>query len=221
MRWVAKFCLFATLGFATLNGSCEMTFIERLMLVTGDRPYEWANDHGIEKALMTSLTRVKGRPHRKSLDKLVAASGIQAEWWLNGNGRPPSPAEAASAAEPRSVFAYGLGSKERRRETLIATESAFGADAREVDTSLWDNCFRACQQVHGAEFGALPPGQQSAYANDLYNLVVRMASQTGRSVQDAHRLEVVGLADLLRVFGKMGWARRFPDRRRDLPGVAF
>lgn len=191
------------------------------MLVTGDRPYEWANEHGIEKALMTSLTRVKGRPHKKSLDKLVAASEIPAEWWLNGEGKPPSLVASGGSTESRSVFSYGLGPKERRRELVSAAEAAFIADAREVDTGLWDNCFRACQQVYGPEFCALPPGQQSAYANDLYNLLVRIASQTGRSIQDAHRLEVIGMADLLRVFGKMGWARRFPDRRRDLPGVVF
>jgi hypothetical protein len=195
-----------------------MNFKERLKLVAGDRPYEWAEKpNGIGKPLMTSLMRLKGRPQTKSIDKLVAATGIPAEWWLHGEGPPPG----AGAVQEERASAFRVPAGERRMMGVSSAELAYTADSREVDTGLWDNCFRACQQVHGAEFSALPASQQSAYANDLYNLVVKMAAQTGRSVKDAHRLEVVGMADLLRVFGRMGWARRFPDRRCDLPGVVF
>jgi hypothetical protein len=102
-----------------------------------------------------------------------------------------------------------------RRAHMVAEHSA--AKRGPVNGTLMANCIRACQVVHGSEFASLDVAVQSGYASDLYNQIDQMAAPLGRSVNDASRLDVAGLADLLRLLLKMGWARRFPDRRQGAP----
>lgn len=106
-------------------------------------------------------------------------------------------------------MAYGLEVAEP------APRGRFG----ELEPVLLDCCLRACQEVHGAPFEAEPALLQLAHAGELYNLVIRMAHQAGKSPADIMRLEVKGLAEQLRLFLKMGWARPYPAP--NLPGVFF
>lgn len=70
----------------------EQTFADRLRLVMGDeKQTPWAQARGISGTTVHDWL-VKGmQPYPKSLAKLVAATGIPAEWWLNGDGYPPLP----------------------------------------------------------------------------------------------------------------------------------
>lgn len=69
-------------------GGTEVLFSEKLALVVGPHPYAWAARHDIPKGTMRSYLSTEN-PQRKSLARLVAASGIPLEWWINGEGPPP------------------------------------------------------------------------------------------------------------------------------------
>jgi transcriptional regulator with XRE-family HTH domain len=146
--------------------------------------------------------------------------GINANWLLTGEGPmlldPDRElrrlVKAARGAVPLPQLAEQLEMPDARSASyhLHASEPAPDGGLSEINTALLDACLRACQVVHGEPFAAEPALQQLAYAADLYNLVVRMARQQRKSPEDTLRLEAAGLAELLRLFLKMGWARRYP-----------
>lgn len=64
------------------------SFLDRLIYVIGDQNYTpWAERHGLSP--VTVLGWFNGAAlYPKSWDKLVAATGISKEWWLNGQSEP-------------------------------------------------------------------------------------------------------------------------------------
>ena len=66
------------------------TFAERLRLVIGDDDYTpWSQARGLSPSTVEGWLNKGLTPYRKSLGKLVAATGIPAEWWESGEGDPP------------------------------------------------------------------------------------------------------------------------------------
>lgn len=183
--------------------SSELTFRDRFKAVAGEHPHAWGSSKGLDKAFVANCLRGTGRPQRRNLDKLVKATGIDEEWWLNGSLPPPTPRTLMkSLGVPAGAGGF--------RYVAMATEAGPDDGFGEISQALLDGCLQACAAVHGAGFAALPVVEQLGYAGHLYNLVVRMARQTGRSPRDALRLEPSGLADQLRLFKKMGWSKVFP-----------
>lgn len=73
----------------------ERTFADRLRSVIGDEdPTPWAAARGISGATMHEWLTKGTRPYPKTMAKLVAGTGIPAEWWLNGEGDPPPSTQA-------------------------------------------------------------------------------------------------------------------------------
>lgn len=66
-----------------------MLFSDRLAVVVGPQPYAWAARHGVPKGTMRSWLSTEN-PQAKSLKRLVEASGVPLEWWLSGDGPPPT-----------------------------------------------------------------------------------------------------------------------------------
>lgn len=79
----------SVLQFGTLAMSSELTFRDRFTLVAGDHPFTWGAERGLQKHFVASCLRGNYRPQAKNMEKLVAATGIPANWWLNGEGPPP------------------------------------------------------------------------------------------------------------------------------------
>ncbi len=66
------------------------TFAERLRQVIGDEDYTpWAQARGLSPSTVEGWLNKGLAPYRKSLGKLVMATGIPAEWWESGEGDPP------------------------------------------------------------------------------------------------------------------------------------
>jgi len=68
------------------------TFAERLLQVIGQvAPTPWGIERGISPSTMDGLLNKGSTPYPKTIDKLVAGTGIPAEWWKSGEGAPPTP----------------------------------------------------------------------------------------------------------------------------------
>ena len=105
----------------------ERTFADRLRLVMGDeKPTPWAQARGISGTTVHDWL-VKGmQPYPKSLAKLVAATGIPSEWWLNGAGDHPLPDQSLMTKDDAPAPA------DQKIEDVAATSSTYSAWAHNV-----------------------------------------------------------------------------------------
>lgn len=83
-----------------------------------------------------------------------------------------------------------------------------------MDAATLNACHEACRAVYGEAFDAQSVPVQIEYAVDLYNLQVRMSAQNG-GIDQMKRLEIAGMMDLLKIFIRLGWARKFPPPPHD------
>lgn len=67
------------------------TFADRLREVISETPFSrWASDHGFTPSTVEEWLNKNRTPRDASLGKLVIATGIPEEWWLQGDGPPPN-----------------------------------------------------------------------------------------------------------------------------------
>lgn len=92
----------------------EITFVDRLRLVIGDEDYTpWAQKHGISP--VTVLGWLNGASlYPKSWEKLINATGIEKDWWLNGVGDPPLN-EKSKVKNTFGDFPYGMMDKREQK----------------------------------------------------------------------------------------------------------
>ena len=89
------------------------TFTERLRWVIGETPFtRWATDHGFTPSTVEEWVNKNRTPRDASLEKLVLATGIPAEWWLHGDGPPQ---KAHSDRVMRDIPAFSRGESSSRR----------------------------------------------------------------------------------------------------------
>ncbi len=133
----------------------------------------------------------------------MARAGINTNWLLTGDG------EMLQGAQPgrdqvSAVYNMQEGVAQGQAQYLEEPE----APVYSLDGALLRQCWGACAAVHGAPFSAANTFLQLEHAVDLYNLLLRLAAASAKSrLEDFARLETNGLADQLRLFVKMGWAR--------------
>lgn len=136
-----------------------MNFSDRIKAVAGPHPFAWAEDHGFSKSTMQSLL-ICTIPQRKTLDKLVAATGIPADWWLEGDGPPPLPNKAIQ----QEIARYNV-SKER------PTKASAGKAQLLTPNPLW--LVLAAGSLNKAEWAnEMPIQERMRLVVDLYNLIV-------------------------------------------------
>lgn len=78
-----------------------------------------------------------------------------------------------------------------------------------IDVGILSACHNACRSVYGDAFDVLPAATQISYTSDMYNLLVKMSAQNG-GLDKMKCLELNGMVELLNVFIRLGWARKFP-----------
>lgn len=80
-----------------------------------------------------------------------------------------------------------------------------------VDAAFLRLCLGACVMIHGEAFAREPAALQLEHAADLYNLLMKQAAAQGQGIKASlaafSRLETRGVADQLRLFLRLGWAR--------------
>lgn len=145
-------------------------------------------------------------PGAEAIEAFVGL-GINANWLLTGEGD-------MLQAGPRRGGDQGVAVYNREGVASLVQEP--GRNAQEpviaaIDGALLRLCWGACAAVHGAEFSAANQFLQLEHAVDLYNLLQRLAAAEGQAILEQFaRLDVGDLAQQLRIFIKMGRARRFP-----------
>jgi hypothetical protein len=82
--------------------------------------------------------------------------------------------------------------------------------AQAIDESLLSACHAACRAVYGDKFDAESAVVQMGYATDLYGLLVRFCASNEKDLGEMKRLEVNALIELLRIYVRLSWARKFP-----------
>lgn len=109
----------------------------------------------------------------------------------------------------KQQMAEYIGDKDNLMATKRLTGGSEPACAPFIDEGMLNVCHDACRSVYGDAFDGQSAAVQFGYAVDLYNLLVKMSAQYG-GLEQMKRLETVGVADLLNVFIRLGWARKFP-----------
>lgn len=206
---------------------------EKLRQVIGEQAVNaWAEQHDLPPQTVHDWIKFDRRPTGASMKALVAATDIPADWWLHGEGPPPN--LEASLPQPGDRVVIRAGKRIEKiaertklapgRDTPVLSDvgqrmyMAMSPDAdhgpEEVDWGLIRQCLYACEEVHGAPFVDRDVVVQMEYAVDLYNLLVRISRQRPgggpSSLDPFKRLEVKALAEQLRIFLQMGWAKRYP-----------
>lgn len=127
--------------------------------------------------------------------------GINANWLLTGEGDMLLPGAQDGQASGNGSQAQYLVS-----EPEISVDAPLG-----VDAAFLRLCLGACVMVHGEAFAREPSALQLEHAADLYNLLMKQAAAHGQGIKAGlaafSRLETRGVADQLRLFLKLGWAR--------------
>ncbi|MDP1896796.1 MAG: hypothetical protein Q8K43_02810 [Sulfurimicrobium sp.] len=82
--------------------------------------------------------------------------------------------------------------------------------SQEINETLLNACYRACHDLYKEGFDALPPQVQMGYASDLYTLLARLCVSNGKDLAEVMVLEGPKLVDLLSIYNKLGWSRKFP-----------
>jgi phage repressor protein C with HTH and peptisase S24 domain len=96
--------------------SSELKFRHRFNAVAGTKPYAWGAQLGLEKAFITNCLRSTEKPQQKSLDRLVAVTGIPKEWWLHGDLPPPKPTGLPGLKTRAGLFDFAGEKKPHRVE---------------------------------------------------------------------------------------------------------
>ena len=127
--------------------------------------------------------------------------GVNANWLLAGEGD-------MLLQGAKGVQASGNGSQAQYlvSEPEISVDTPLG-----VDAAFLRLCLGACAMVYGEGFAREPAALQVEYAAALYNLLTKQAAAQGQGIKAGlaafSRLETRGVADQLRLFLQMGWAR--------------
>lgn len=127
-----------------------------------------------------------------------------------------SVSDLLQAMEPAAC--YGDPDKTGDSADMLSISRA-GADAvpgSSIDEYILMACHAACKRVYGETFSGLGVVLQMGYAADLYNLLVKINTDSGKEFDQMRRLESDGLVDLLNVFIRLGWARKFPPTAEGL-----
>lgn len=130
--------------------------------------------------------------------------GINANWLVAGEGDMLLPGQLGGVGGQCPGGGYQV-------QGVVSEPSPQAEAPTGVDCGFLRLCLGACVLVHGDTFAREPAALQLEYACDLYNLAMKQAAAHGQGTAAGlaafSRLETRGLADQLRLFLQLGWAR--------------
>lgn len=180
----------------------------RITEVVGKRSVRsFADAAGIGATSLRNYMDGVRRPKRPAIEKIAFEGRVSADWLATGLG-----------PKPRQAMTQQIGGR------MLAMQYMNGADepppSGKINSDLLRMCLQACCHVHGEDFPKSLVPIQVLYAADFYNQLAALANSKGpqASVDDFCRLDAKALADQLRFFLQMGWARKFPYES-DLAGT--
>lgn len=175
-------------------------------LIGDDTQVGFAKACGFSEGMLRKY--LKGaRPGKDNLVAMAKYRNVSLQWLATGM-LPRSGGERALVTHSAGSGKTGTSLRAMQYLQHSAAEHQDGM----INCGLLRMCLIACSTVHGEDFGKALLVVQVEYACDFYNQLVGMAASKGPRVNldDFCRLEPNALADQLRFFLQMGWARRFP-----------
>lgn len=151
------------------------------------------------------------RPGKDNLVAMANYRNVSVEWLATGI--PPK--------ERRHIVYESAKTSASMLSMQSMPSSAAGQRDGRINPELLRLCLFTCKQVFGEEFSKALIAIQLQYAVDFYNQLVLMANSKGPDA-DLNAFCSLGtgaLAEQLRFFIKMEWARNFPLESRDLKGT--
>lgn len=179
---------------------------ERIKEVVGDRPVRaFARDAKVGESSLRDYMEGRRTPKRPAIEKIAFEGRVSTEWLATGTG----------PKEMRGVVwhATGSGKTTTAHDVHQYTQSAApDATIDQVNIELLRMCLLASKRVFGEDFSHALVTIQLEYAADFYNQLALLARSKGprANLGDFCKLEIAALADQLRLFIQMGWARNFP-----------
>lgn len=180
-------------------------------LIGDDTQVGFATACGFSEGMLRKY--LKGaRPGKDNLVAMAKYRNVSLQWLATGI--PPK------SAQGRGLIMHSTGSGKTDsalRALQYVQEHATEHQDGLINCGLLRMCLIACNHVHGEEFGKAILIVQIEYACNFYNNLVGMANAKSprASLDDFCRLDASALADQLRFFLQMGWARRFPFESPD------
>ena len=190
---------------------------------------EMATKFGIPYNSYIKYEHGSSKPGSEAIEG-IARAGINTNWLLTGDGPihlcdllsgegQILPSEMGKLRVNKPVAQYAVTKDHAGMEAMnMASLGGTSGSGLEIDENMLKTCHDACRGVHGMAFDEIPAVAQLGYATDLYNLLVKMSAQNG-GLDKMKCLESTGMVELLNVFIRLGWAKKFPppplDTRRD------
>lgn len=172
----------------------------RIIEVVGKRSVRsFADAAGIGPTSLRNYMDGVRKPKRPAIEKIAFEGRVSADWLATGHG-----------PKLRQVQAQQNGSR------MLAMQYMSGVGEPQLDgkinSDLLRMCLQACYHVHGEDFPKALVPIQLLYAVDFYNQLAALANSKGPQARldDFCRLDAKALADQLRFFLQMGWARKYP-----------
>lgn len=172
----------------------------RIKEVVGKRSVRsFADAAGIGPTSLHNYMDGVRKPKRAAIEKIAFEGRVSSDWLATGLG-----------PKPRQSMTQQNGGR------MLAMQYMSGGDepppSGKINSDLLRMCLQACSHVHGEDFPKSLVPIQLIYAADFYNQLADLAKSRGpqASVNDFCRLDAKALADQLRFFLQIGWARPFP-----------
>lgn len=180
----------------------------RIIEVVGKRKVRsFADSAGIGATSLRNYMDGVRKPKRPAIEKIAFEGRVSADWLATGQGQ-----------RQRQMMSQRSGSRLQAMQYMTGGDDPI-PDGK-INSDLLRMCLQACYCVHGDDFAKSLVPIQLIYAADFYNQLAALANSKGpqASVDDFCRLDATALADQLRFFLQMGWARKFPYES-DLSGT--
>jgi transcriptional regulator with XRE-family HTH domain len=166
---------------------------------------EAAELSGIPVGTLRKYEQGPSKPGADAVSGLVRI-GVNANWLMTGEGEMLLQGAFAPAAQGAAVYNRENVAAQGQAQHPAAPASVISR----IDGALLRLCWGACGEVHGEPFQAASPFLQLEHAVELYNLLHDLTAGSGKpGLEEFARLDRVDLAQQLRIFIKMGRARRF------------
>ena len=175
-------------------------FVERIKELIGENRSSFARKSGVMESTLRKY-EAGSKPNSDNLAAIARAGGLTVDWLATG--RPPR----SRSDIPTNTTDQSNVSQRQHDEDIPEGRPQV---QRCIDQVILRQCLAACIEVHGNEFAGASPSIQMDYAIELYNQLARMAEAHAGKLNEYQKLGVSALADQLRLFLQMGWAKAYP-----------
>lgn len=152
----------------TNNYEQKTPFRERLEQLIGDEgPYAWAKRVGIPRSGFWRIWTEDATPQKKTIAKIVEATGVSADWLLHGRGEPPQQV-AMGVKKPPATPAAAV--EQPAEEAISPGAAAFNAAVNApVNLALLEDSIKLVEALILTRHLILPPDKKARLITLIYD----------------------------------------------------